>query len=54
MSRFTGPQYRGASRDAKVIRRQEAADRHGVYVRAGRPGGDTRPRLGRKMREGQA
>lgn len=60
MSRFTGPQYKGAARDLKNRRRQEAKDRQAAYDALLANGPDDvrqyrnrliRPRLGRQLRE---
>jgi hypothetical protein len=54
MSRFTGRQYRGASRDLRTVKREEAEARQAAYEAAGRPTGWMHPfRAGRKMREGE-
>ena len=49
MSRYTGPQYKGASRAAKDIRREEARERQAAYERL--PLELRAKRLGRKFRE---
>ena len=54
MSRFSGRQYRGAARDQRAAKRNEAEQRQADYEAAGRPGSTTYPRLGRKLREGIA
>lgn len=46
MSRFSGPQYKGAGRDARRIRRDEAAVRRTAIQYPG-------TKMGRKARDGE-
>ena len=63
MSRFTGRQYKGAMRDLKRIRREQAEERQAAYERLLANGPvevriyrdrSVRPRLGRQLREAVA